>query len=144
MASFTKAVDWVENESEVVDLDGDAFLVALSNTAPASETNPPLANGNGVLANVTQIAYTNLSSRNLTRVASEETAGVYKLDFSDLVLTASGGAVAPFRYIYVVDDTPTAPADPIVGCYDLGAAVTIGDGGSRTLVFHANGFMNKS
>ena len=144
MASFTKAVDWVENESEVVDLDGDSFLVALSNTAPASETNPPLANGNGVLANVTQISYTNLSSRALTRSASVETAGVYKLDFDDLVLTATAGSVGPFRYIYVVDDTPSSPADPIIGVYDLVTPVTIGDGGSRTLQFHADGFLTKT
>lgn len=75
MAAFTKANDWVENESEVVDLDGDQFLVALSNTAPASETNNPLTDTKGVLANVTQISYTNLSSRNLTRNASVQTAG---------------------------------------------------------------------
>lgn len=144
MAAFQKANDWVENESEVVDLDGDQFMVALSNTAPTSETNNPLADGNGVLANVTQISYTNLSSRNLTRIASTQVGGVYKLDFSDQVLTATGGSVGPFRWIYVVDDTPTSPADPIVGCYDLVTPVTITDGSSRTLQFHADGFMNKS
>lgn len=144
MASFQKANDWVENESEVVDLDNDSFVVALSNTAPSSETNNPLTDGNGVLANVTQISYTNLSSRALTRIASQQTSGTYKLDFSDLVLTASGGSVGPFRYIYIFDDTPSSPADPIVGVYDAGSAITIGDGGSRTLQFHANGFMNKT
>lgn len=144
MATFAKANDWVENESEVVDLDGDQFLVALSNTAPASETNNPLTDTKGVLANVTQISYTNLSSRNLTRNASVQTGGTYKLDFDDLVLTATGGSVGPFRYIYVVDDTPTSPADPIVGVYDLVTPVTITDGSSRTLKFDANGFLNKS
>lgn len=144
MASFSKANDWVENESEVVDLDGDQFVVALSNTAPASETNNPLNDTNGVLANVTQISYTNLSSRNLTRIASQQTGGTYKLDFSDLVLSASGGSVGPFRYVYIYDDTPTSPADPIVGVYDLVTPTTITDGSSRTLVFHANGFLNKS
>ncbi len=144
MPAFTKANDWVENDSEVCDLDGDSFLVALSNTAPASETNPPLTDTKGVLANVTQISYTNLSSRALVRASSSQVAGTYKLDFNDLVLTASGGAVGPFRYIYVYDDTPTSPADPIVGCYDLVTPVTISDGGSRTLVFHANGFINKT
>jgi len=142
--SFTKANDWVENDAEVADLDGDQFTVALSNTAPASETNPPLTDGKGVLANVTQISYTNLSARTLTRVASSQTGGTYKLDFSDLVLSASGGTVGPFRYIYIYDDTPTSPADPIVGCYDVVTPITIGDGGSRTLQFHANGFLNKT
>lgn len=144
MATFTKANDWVENESEVVDLDGDQFTVALSNTAPASETNNPLTDTKGVLANVTQISYTNLSTRALTRITSAQVAGVYKLDFSDLVLTATGGSVGPFRYVYVYDDTPTSPADPIIGVYDLGAPTTITDGSSRTLVFHASGFLNKS
>lgn len=144
MATFTKANDWVEVESEVADLDADQFVVALSNTAPGSETANPLLDGNGVLANVTQISYTNLSTRNLTRTASVQTGGVYKLDFDDLVLLASGGTVGPFRYIYIFDDTPTSPADPVVGVYDAGAPITIGDGGSRTLQFHADGFLNKS
>ena len=144
MATFQKANDWVENDSEVADLDGDQFVVALSNTAPASETNNPLTDTKGVLANVTQISYTNLSTRNLTRIASVQTGGTYKLDFNDLVLTASGGSVGPFRYIYIYDDTPTSPADPIVGCYDLGSATTITDGSSRTLVFDPAGFMTKS
>ena len=144
MASFSKANDWVLNESEVVDLDNDQFKVALSNTAPASETNNPLTDTKGILANVTEISYTNLSSRNLSTLASEQTAGVYKLDFSDLVLTATGGSVGPFRYIYIVDDTPTAPADPIVGVYDLVTPITITDGSSRTLKFHDDGFLNKS
>ena len=144
MASFTKANDWVENDSEVADLDGDTFKVALSNTTPSSETNNPLTDGKGVLANVTQISYTNLSSRTLTTIESSQVSGTYKLDFADLVLTASGGSVGPFRYIYIYDDTPTSPADPIVGVYDAGSAITIGDGGSRTLQFHASGFMNKT
>ncbi len=144
MAAFSKANDWVENESEVVDLDGDQFKVALSNTAPASETNNPLTDTKGILANVTQISYTFCSTRDLATIASTQTGGTYKLDFTDLVLTATGGSVGPFRYIYVYDDTPTSPADPIVGCYDLVTPVTITDGSSRTLKFDAAGFLNKS
>jgi hypothetical protein len=144
MATFAKANDWVENESEVTDLDGDQFVVALSNTAPASETNPPLTDTKGILANITQIVYTFLSTRNLTRIASLQAAGTYKLDFDDLILTATGGSVGPFRYIYVYDDTPTSPADPIIGVYDLVTPVTITDGSSRTLKFDAAGFLTKT
>jgi hypothetical protein len=60
------------------------------------------------------------------------------------VLTATGGSVGPFRYIYIYDDTPISPADPIVGVYDLVSPVTITDGSSRTLKFDAAGFMTKS
>ena len=142
MASFTKANDWVEKESEIADLDNDQFMVVLSNTAPGSESSNPLTDGNGILANITQISYTNLSSRNLTTIASSQTGGTYKLDFDDLVLTATGGSVGPFQYVYIVDDTPAG--DPLVGVYDLGAPVTITDGSSRTLKFHANGFLTKT
>lgn len=144
MATFSKANDWVNVESEVVNMATDQFAVALSNTPPASETNNPLTDTKGVLANITQISYTFLSSRNLTTIIADQVGGVYKLDFNDLVLTATGGSVGPFRYIYIYDDTPTSPADPIVGVYDLGAATTITDGSSRTLKFDANGFLNKS
>lgn len=89
MAAFTKANDWVEYESEVADLDNDQFVLALSNTAPASETNNPLTDTKGVLANVTQISYTNLSTRNLTRVASVQTGGTYKRDVIEIKLIRS-------------------------------------------------------
>lgn len=144
MATFAKANDWVANDSNVADLDNDVFMVALSNTAPASETNPPLTDTKGILANITQIVYTFLSSRTLARIASSQTAGTYKLDFTDLVLTATGGSVGPFRYIYVYDDTVASPVKPIIGCYDVVTPITIGDGGSRTLQFHVNGFLNKT
>ena len=38
MATYNKIADWVENEGEVADLDADQFVVALSNTAPGSDT----------------------------------------------------------------------------------------------------------
>lgn len=142
MATFQKANDWVEKESELGDLDSDQFVVALSNTAPGTETNNPLTDGNGILANVTQIAYTNLSTRNLTLASSVQVGGVYVLDFVDLVLTSTGGTTGPFRYIWFFDDT--IAGDPVVGVYDIGSEITIGSGGSRTLVFHEDGWMNKT
>ena len=66
MATFNKVNDFVANAVHNMDLESDQIVVALSNTAPASESSNPATDGNGVLANVTQIAYTNLSSRNVT------------------------------------------------------------------------------
>lgn len=141
MASFTKINDWVENLSEVALCGTDQFVVALSNTAPGSEGTPPTGDGDGVLANVTQVGYTNLSSRNITTTSSAQTGGTYKLTLTDLVLTSSGGTTGPFRYVYIYDDTPTSPADPLVCYYDYGSSITLQDSETLTVDFDdSNGF----
>ena len=135
MATFTKINDFTEHVAEKVhDLGANQLVIALSNTAPASETSNPTADGNGVLANVTQIDYINLSSRNITTSSSAQTGGTYKLVCADLVLTASG-AVGPFRYVYIYNDVPTAPADPLVGLYDYGSSITLASGDTFTIDF---------
>lgn len=140
MASFVKVNDFVKNAVHDMDLESDQIVVALSNTAPSAETSDPTADGNGVLANVTQISYTNLSSRNVTTSSSAQTGGTYKLTLADLTLSASGGSVAAFRYIYIYSDTPTTPADPLIGYWDYGSSLTLNDGDSVVLDFSdANG-----
>jgi len=135
MATFNKVNDFVENMAHgVFNLSTNQLAVALSNTAPGSESSPPTASGNGVLANVTQVSYTNLSSRNITTSSSAETSGTYRLILTDLVLTASG-SVGPFRYVYVYSDTPTSPADPIIGYYDYGSSITLANGETLTVDF---------
>jgi hypothetical protein len=130
VATFVKINDWARNACTTANLATDQFVIALSNTAPASQGTPPTGDGAGVLANVTQISYTNLSSRNLTTTSFNSVAGVARLILADLTLTATGGSVGPFRYVYLFDDTPTSPADPLVGYWDHGSAVTIPNGGS--------------
>lgn len=144
MATGTKIADWIENLGTVVNASSDTFKVALSNTAPASEASNPTASGNGVLANVTQISYTNYSDnltvdRTLESVTFAESGGTTKFDAGDFIITASGGALATFRYIYVYDDTPTSPADPLVGVWDHGSGITLASTQTATITFHANG-----
>jgi len=134
MATFTKVNDFVEALAEKAhNLGADTLTVALSNTAPASETSDPTADGNGVLANVTQIAYTNLSARAVTTTSSVQASGTYKLTLTDLILTASGGAVADFRYVYIYNDTATN--DELIGVYDYGSTVSLADGDTFTIDF---------
>lgn len=142
MASFNKISDFVEHVAEKVhNLGADTLTVALSNTAPGSESTPPTGDGAGVLANITQVSYTNCSSRALTISTSAQTSGTYKLVIADLVLTASG-TVGPFRYIYIYNDTPTSPTDPLIGYYDYGSSITLNNGDTFTLDFDGtNGFI---
>ena len=140
MASFTKVNDFVVNLANALDLDSDTLAVALSNTDPTTGTDVT-ADGNGVLANISEIAYTNLSSRTLANVTSTQTSGTYKLAADDLTLTASGGTVADFRYVIVYNDTPTTPADPVIGYYDYGSSLTLNDGDTFTIDFGSNGIL---
>lgn len=135
MATFNKFNSFVEHVAEGVhNLGTGQLVVALTNSAPLA--------ANTVLADITQITYTNLSSRNITTTSSAQTSGLYKLILTDLVLTATG-AVGPFRYIVVYNDTPTSPADPLIGWYDYGSSISLASGETLTIDFDAaNGLLN--
>ena len=140
MATFTKCNDWASYHSNAANCGSDQFVVALSNTAPGSEASNPTSDGNGVLANVTQISYDNLSTRNITTTSSSQTSGKYYLKLTDLVLTASGD-VATFRYVYIYDDT--VAGDPLVCVFDKGEAITLHSGDTFTIDFDGiNGLFN--
>jgi len=130
MATITLFDQFVEDLAKGVhNLSTGTIKVALCAAA-----NAPVV-GNTVLANLTEIAYTNLSARVVTVTSAEQVAGVLKLILADLVLTASGGAVAPFRYVVLYNDTPTSPADPLIGFYDYGSDLTLSDTDTITLDF---------
>lgn len=127
MATFVLINDWLDNMVENADLASDQFVIALSNTAPGSETTPPTGDGNGILGNITEVSYTNCSTRNITTSSSSQTGGTYSLVLTDITLTASGGTVGPFRYVYVYDDTVATPVDPLVCYWDYGSSITLND-----------------
>lgn len=130
MATYNKFNAFVEDIAEKKhNLGSDQLVIALCAAA-----NAPVAT-NSVLADLTQISYTNLSSRNLTTSSSSQTSGTYKLVLADLTLTASGGAVAAFRYIVIYNDTATN--DELIAWYDYGSSLTLLDGESLLLDFSA-------
>ena len=135
MASFSKLNGFVENlANKEIDLGSASITVALSNTAPGDESTPPTGTAaECVLANVTQVAYTNCSSRVVTVTSVTQTAGTVKAIYADLTLTASG-AVGPFRYIYIYDDSSTN--DELIGYYDYSSSVTLADGDTLKLDFN--------
>ena len=121
MAAFNKFQPFVEAMTEKKhNLGADAITVALTNAA-----NAPVAT-DGVLADQVEVAYTYCSARVPTITSSAQTAGTYKLVLADLTLTATGGAIGPFRYVILYNDT--AANDELIGWYDYGLDVTIADG----------------
>ena len=132
MASFVKFNSFVENLAEGVHNFQTAQLkVALTNTAPSA--------ANSTLSDITQINYANLSDLSLTTDSSAQVSGTYSLAVDDLTLTASG-TVDPFRYIVIYNDTPTSPADPLIGYYDRGASITMEDEETLLLNFGSSLF----
>lgn len=124
MATFNKFNSFVEALSEKVhNLGSDTLTWALTNSAPLAT--------NTQLSNLTQITYTNLSSRVASITTSSQTSGTYKLVLADLVLTASGGSVGPFRYAVLFNDTATN--DELIGWYDYGSSITLADGETFTI-----------
>jgi hypothetical protein len=139
MATYNKINDFVEHVNEGAHaMQTHQLVVALSNTLPASETSDPSADGNGLLANVTQVAYTNLSTRNITLNTSSQTSGTYTLSLNDLTLSATGN-VAQFRYIYVYNDGTAVLADPLICYFDYGSALDLTNGESLTIDWGSDG-----
>lgn len=131
MAAYVKFNSFVEALCEKVhNLGSDTLMVALTNTAPNAGTNTQLSQ-------ISQISYTNLSSRAITVSSSSQTGGTYSLVVNDLTLTASG-AVGPFQYVVVYNDTATN--DELICYFDHGSAVTLANGETYTIDFGATLF----
>lgn len=133
MAVFNKFDSFVEAVAEKVhNLGSDQLTIALSNVAPTA--------ANSLLANITEITYTNLSTRNLTTTSSAQSSGLYKLVVADTTLTSTGGSTGPFRYVVVYNST--AAGGPLIGWYDYGSSITLLAGESLTVDFdQTNGLL---
>jgi hypothetical protein len=133
MATYNKFRQFPEDLSKGVhNFTSDATCSVT--VALCAAANAPV-NTNSVLADLTQVSYTNLSSRVVTGITAEHTTGTVTFTADDLVLTASGGSVATFRYVVLYNDDPTSPADPLIGWYDYGSDLTLASGDTLTIDF---------
>lgn len=133
MAIANKFNAFVENLAEKVhNLGADTLKVVLSNTAPIAT--------NALVADITQVAGGNgytTGGTSTTISSSAQTSGTYKLVLTDVVFTAAGGVIGPFRYTTLYNDTPTSPADPLILWWDYGSSISLADGETFTVDFDA-------
>lgn len=141
MATFNKFNSFVEALAEKAhNLGSDALTIALCNAA-----NAPLAT-NTQLSQLTQIAYDNVvTTPNASRVigvtSSSQTSGTYRLILPDMTITATDGAIAPFRYVVIYNDTATN--DELIGWYDYGSDLTLAEGETLLIDFDGvNGLLS--
>lgn len=132
MATFTKFNSFAEAVYEKAhNLGSDTLKVLLTLTAPVA--------GNAVKADLTEIAAGNGYSAGGTAASissSAQSSGTYKLVLADVVFTASGGAIANFRYAVLYNDT--AASDELIGFWDYGSTVTLASGETFTVDFDAS------
>lgn len=133
MAAFNKHNVFVGDlGTKVHDLNADTFKVLLTNTAPTA--------ANSVKANLTEISAGNgyAAGGTDTQNTYSASSGTGTMVGTKVVFTASGGTIGPFRYVDIYNDTPTSPADPLMGWWDYGSAITLNDGETFSVKFNSS------
>jgi hypothetical protein len=141
MATFTKFEVFPEHLSgKTHDLFGtsgstaDVCKVALHSDAPVVATDAGL----GDVTQPTGTGYTagGISISN----TCTRSGGTVTFTGTDQVWTATAADWTAFRYTLLYNDTPTSPADPVIGDWDYGSSVTLGNGETFTVDFGASIF----
>lgn len=99
------------------DFSSHSFKIMLTNTAPVVT--------NTAKANITEISAGNgyTAGGASTTITKSNTSGVETLVATDVTWTASGGALATFRYAVLYNDTQTTPAKPLICWWDYGSSI---------------------
>ena len=104
----------------------DVLKVYLTNATPSASANTvkadiaEIATGNGYAGPIT-----------VTVTASSQTGGTYTLAVTLSSTITATGAIGPYRYIILYNDTATN--DELIGYWDIGSATTLASGDTHTL-----------
>jgi hypothetical protein len=72
--------------------------------------------------------------------AYSQSSGTAKLTGNNVVFTASGGTIGPFRYVVLYNSTPAN--GNLIGWWDYGSGLTLNAGDTFTVQFDAvNGIL---
>lgn len=122
--NFTKALG-----DKLHNLGADTIFVQLTNNAPSAansvETDlaADLSTANGYTSGGVTCGVGTWST----------SGGIAKLVITDKVITASGGAIGPFRYAVLLNNSATNK--DLIGWYDYGSSITLNDGEPFTIDF---------
>lgn len=130
MAVFNKFDNFTKDLCEKVhNLNTDTLRVYLSNATPS-------ASADAVKADLAEVAtgngYTGAAD---TQNTGATATGTYTVTGTKVVITATGN-VSQFRYVVLYNDTPTSPADPLIGWWDYGSAIDLVNGESFSIKFN--------
>jgi hypothetical protein len=132
MASFTKAQKFVGHLciGGNINLNTDTLKVFLTNSTPAAATTD-------VYSDLTDLSTANgytAGGADSTNLASES-GGTVTMTGTDIEWTASG-AVGPFRYAVIYDDTTATKY--VLGWWDYGSSISLANGEKFKVDFGAS------
>ena len=131
MATYNKFLQFTKDLIDGVhDFDAHTFKLMLTNTAPV--------NTNTIKADITEISAGNgyTAGGATVTLSTSTSSGTAKVTVtSDVVFTASGGSIGPFRYAVLYNDSPTSPAKPLIAWWDYGSSITLADAETLTADF---------
>lgn len=106
------------------------YNIMLTNTAPVAT--------NSVKADLTEISAGNGYTADGSTAAATwgAASGTGTLTGTKVVFTASGGAMATFRYCVLMNVTQTSPLKPLVVWWDYGSGVTLNSGETFSVKFN--------
>lgn len=134
MVAFNKFQDFAEQLClGKHNLNTDALHVYLSNAVPSASLD-------AVKADLAEIAagngYTADGIDTLNTMA--ESGGTATLTGTKAVWTASGGSMAAFQYVVLMNFTQTSPLKPLVAWFDYGSALTLLTGETFSVKFNGS------
>lgn len=127
MAAYQKFNQFTDDLSKGKhDFSAHTYKIMLTNVAPVST--------NAVKADITDITSGNgyTAGGTATSITLSNATGIEKVVASNVTFTASGGAIGPFRYAVMYNDTQTSPVKPLVNFFDYGSSVTLNSGETFT------------
>ena len=133
MATYVKFEDFVHALGlKEHNLNSDTLEVYLTNATPSVSADADKAD----LAEITiENGYTGAED---IQNAYGEAAGTATLTAVDVVITAAGGTVGPFRYAVIFNETHTT--DGLICYHDYGSSITLQIGETFTINFGASLF----
>jgi len=121
-ASFFKFNQFTKDLIDGVhDFDAHTFKIYLTNAAPSAAAD-------AVKADLAEISagggYT--AGGNTTSISTSTSSGTAKATGTDpATWTGTGAGFGPFRYAVLYNDTATG--DPLIGAWDYGSSISVGD-----------------
>lgn len=126
MATYNKFNSFVDNLVKGANnLSTDTIKIMLTDTAPVAT--------NTVKSNITEITAGNgyTAGGATTTVGVSNSSGTETVTATSVTFTASGGAIAQFRYAVCYDST----TNNLIGWFDNGSEINLASGNSCTVSF---------